>query len=185
MIDGGRRVGGVSPDEPPLKAGEFVLGYRDEMGRFPRRHARRCSPKRDLCGLPQAAPEGRGVPPVPEGERQGAEDEELLAAKMMGRWCSGAPRALCPLHEDPALGDDDARNNALPVPRRRPDRRANPRDSAVAGVVRLHRMIRRGSAYGSMLPEGVTEDDGIGGLATRGHAGACGGHDLLEANHPA
>jgi hypothetical protein len=44
---------------------------------------------------------------------KGAEDEELLAAKMMGRWRSGAPPALCPLHEDPALGDDDARNNAL------------------------------------------------------------------------
>ena len=30
----------------------------------------------------------------------------------------------------------------------------------MAGVVRLHRMIRRGTAYGSLLPEGVMEDDG-------------------------
>jgi hypothetical protein len=30
----------------------------------------------------------------------------------------------------------------------------------VAGVPRLHRMIRRGTAYGPMLPEGVLEDDG-------------------------
>jgi deferrochelatase/peroxidase EfeB len=39
-------------------------------------------------------------------------------------------------------------------------RRCNPRDADVAGVVRLHRMIRRGTAYGPLLPEGVLEDDG-------------------------
>jgi len=36
----------------------------------------------------------------------------------------------------------------------------NPRDSVVVGEVRLHRMIRRGTSYGSPLPEGVLEDDG-------------------------
>ena len=36
----------------------------------------------------------------------------------------------------------------------------NPRDAVVAGSVRLHRMIRRGTAYGPPLPEGVLEDDG-------------------------
>src|SRR6185369_11223107 len=40
-------------------------------------------------------------------------------------------------------------------------RRANPRDASVAGVVRLHRMIRRGTAYGPELPEGVLDDDGV------------------------
>ena len=30
----------------------------------------------------------------------------------------------------------------------------------MAGVVRLHRIIRRGTAYGPLLPEGVMEDDG-------------------------
>ena len=47
-------------------------------------------------------------------------------------------------------------------------RRANPRD-ALDGEgsvdVRLHRMIRRGTSYGPMLPEGVLEDDGV----DRGH----------------
>ena len=37
--------------------------------------------------------------------------EELLAAKMMGRWRSGAPLALCPMHDDPAIGLDPRRNN--------------------------------------------------------------------------
>lgn len=36
----------------------------------------------------------------------------------------------------------------------------NPRDSAIIGEVRLHRMIRRGTSYGPMLPAGVLEDDG-------------------------
>jgi hypothetical protein len=40
-------------------------------------------------------------------------------------------------------------------------RRTNPRDASVAGVVRLHRMIRRGTAYGTELPEGALEDDGV------------------------
>ena len=40
-------------------------------------------------------------------------------------------------------------------------RRMNPRDADVAGVVRIHRMIRRGTSYGPSLPEGVLEDDGV------------------------
>jgi len=38
---------------------------------------------------------------------------------------------------------------------------SNPRDASVAGVVRIHRMLRRGTAYGPELPEGVLEDDGV------------------------
>jgi Dyp-type peroxidase family len=97
------------------------------------------------------------------------EEQEHLAAKMMGRWRSGAPLALCPVHDDPPLGADIARNNDFlyeddPTGYKTPPgshvRRANPRDASVAGVVRLHRMIRRGTAYGPELPEGVLEDDG-------------------------
>src|SRR5439155_478763 len=40
-------------------------------------------------------------------------------------------------------------------------RRMNPRDADVAGVVRIHRMIRRGTSYGPPLPNGVLDDDGI------------------------
>ena len=100
----------------------------------------------------------------------GPADEEHLAAKMMGRWRSGAPLALCPLHDDPDLGADASRNNAFgyrdddaigyKTPAGSHVRRANPRDAAVAGVARLHRMVRRGAAYGPALPEGVLEDDG-------------------------
>jgi deferrochelatase/peroxidase EfeB len=68
-----------------------------------------------------------------------SEEEELIAAKMMGRWRSGAPLARCPLHDDPALGADPKRNNDFlykqddPIGYKTPPgshiRRMNPRDS--------------------------------------------------------
>jgi len=89
---------------------------------------------------------------------------------MMGRWRSGAPLALCPMHDDPALGEDPTRNNSFlfkaddatgyKTPPGSHVRRCNPRDAEVAGVARLHRMIRRGTAYGPLLPPGVLQDDG-------------------------
>ncbi|HSF14781.1 MAG TPA: Dyp-type peroxidase [Vicinamibacteria bacterium] len=166
----GTGIPGSNPREEPLKAGEFILGYRDEMGgtqttrpevlgkngtyiAFRKLHQRVAAFRRYLK-------ENATTP----------EDEELLAAKMMGRWRSGAPLALCPLHDDPELGSDPRRNNDFlyrdddPAGFKTPGgshiRRTNPRDTSVAGVVRLHRMIRRGTAYGPPLPEGVLEDDG-------------------------
>lgn len=169
-IEGGG-VPGDNPYDPPLKAGELVLGYEDELG--------------GLSPAPQPAALGRNgtyvvfrklhqrVAAFRRYLRDNAKDpadEELLAAKMMGRWRSGAPLALCPLHDDPAVGEDDSRNNAFqygtddPIGYKTPPgshaRRCNPRDAAVAGVVRLHRMVRRGTAYGPPLPEGVLDDDG-------------------------
>jgi deferrochelatase/peroxidase EfeB len=98
------------------------------------------------------------------------EAEELLAAKMMGRWRSGAPLALCPLHDNAKLGVDPRSNNdflfkaddaiGYKTPPGSHIRRMNPRDADVAGLARIHRMIRRGTSYGSPLPSGVLEDDG-------------------------
>ena len=89
---------------------------------------------------------------------------------MMGRWRSGAPLALCPFHDDPELGADPRRRNDFlyreddPAGFKTPGgshiRRANPRDASIAGFARIHRMIRRGTAYGPLLAEGVLEDDG-------------------------
>ena len=71
------------------------------------------------------------------------DEEELLAAKMMGRWRSGAPLALCPLHDDPgarcrsrSATTTSSTPTTRPGTRRRPGshiRRANPRDASVAG----------------------------------------------------
>jgi len=97
-------------------------------------------------------------------------EEALLGAKMVGRWPSGAPLALSPVGDDPELGADAHRHNdfgygddprGLKCPMGSHVRRMNPRDAAVIGVTRLHRVFRRGTAYGPMLPEGVLEDDGV------------------------
>jgi deferrochelatase/peroxidase EfeB len=96
-------------------------------------------------------------------------EEELLAAKFVGRWPSGAPLALTPDQDDPDLGADPERNNAfmygddpqgLKCPLGAHARRMNPRDSVITGTPRLHRIIRRGTTYGPPLPPGVLEDDG-------------------------
>ena len=42
---------------------------------------------------------------------QTPEEQELIAAKLMGRWRSGAPLVLAPDKDDPALGADPQRNN--------------------------------------------------------------------------
>jgi Dyp-type peroxidase family len=157
--------------EPALKAGEIVLGYPDETGGLPP------MPLPDVLGrngsyvafrkLHQRVATFRRYLRDHARDR---DDEELLAAKMMGRWRSGAPLARCRLHDDPELGGDAMRNNDFDydedaigyhTPPGSHIRRTNPRDAAVAGVVRLHRLIRRGTAYGPALPEGVLDDDGV------------------------
>ena len=91
---------------------------------------------------------------------------------MVGRWQSGAPLVRAPERDDPELGADPRRNNdfrygddlrGLKCPAGAHARRANPRDALDqenAVDVRLHRMIRRGTSYGPMLPDGVLDDDG-------------------------
>jgi Dyp-type peroxidase family len=166
----GSGIPGTNPHEAPLKAGEFVLGYPDEMSDDPP------IPQPEILGrngsyvvfrkLHQRVAAFRRYLRANAGA---AVDEELLAAKMMGRWRSGAPLALSPTADDAALGTDSQRNNAFlfegdAVGYRTPlgshIRRVNPRDAQVAGVPRIHRMIRRGTAYGPPLPDGVLDDDG-------------------------
>ncbi|MFE7313084.1 Dyp-type peroxidase [Streptomyces sp. NPDC057555] len=156
--------------EVPLKAGEFVLGQRDEIGGIQ-------TPQPEVLGRNGSYAVFRKLHQRVAAFRRylrdnatGPEDEELLAAKIMGRWRSGAPLALSPQHDDPDLGADPHRRNTFLYERDDPAgfitpsgchiRRGNPRDAAVAGEVRLHRMIRRGAVYGPPLPEGVLEDDG-------------------------
>jgi Dyp-type peroxidase family len=100
-----------------------------------------------------------------------SEGEELIAAKMVGRWRSGAPLVLAPEHDDPNLGADADRNNTfsyegdmqgLKCPFSSHIRRVNPRDALKNDLVAvdLHYFLRRGTNYGPPLPEGVLEDDG-------------------------
>jgi Dyp-type peroxidase family len=101
------------------------------------------------------------------------EEQELIAAKLMGRWRSGAPLTLCPETDDPELGADLERCNAFnykesdphgyAVPLGSHMRRMNPRDTAVN--MNRRRMIRRGATYGPHLPEGQPDDGQERGIA--------------------
>ena len=102
-----------------------------------------------------------------------AEEQELIAAKLMGRWRSGAPLVLSPDKDDPELGADPQRNNdfnykemdphGYAVPLGSHARRMNPRDTAAN--MNRRRMIRRGATYGPQLPDGEAEDGAERGIA--------------------
>ncbi|GIE89036.1 Dyp-type peroxidase [Actinoplanes regularis] len=162
---------GSNPREAPIKAGEFILGYPCETGGLPP------MPSPDVLGRNGTYVAVRKIHTKAAAWRRylrantsGAEDEALLAAKMVGRWPSGAPLTLTPEHDDPELAADPHRNNdflyrendeqGLRCPAGAHIRRVNPRDAAIIGDARMHRLIRRGTTYGPPLPEGVLEDDG-------------------------
>ncbi len=163
-----------NPKEEPLKAGEIILGYPDETGELPP------MPTPEVLGRNGTYVVFRKLHTRVAAYRQylrakaaSREEEALLGAKMVGRWQSGAPLALSPERDDPELGADPHRNNdflyaddlrGFKCPAGAHARRANPRDALDhegSVDVRLHRMIRRGTSYGPMLPEGVLEDDGV------------------------
>src|SRR6185295_6970960 len=156
----------------PIKAGEFILGYPGEAGLV----------------LPMPLPDVLGRNGTFVGLRKyqsrvGAfnrflrangsteAERELVAAKLVGRWRSGAPLTLAPDVDDPALGADPKRNNDFdyandPHGRKIPFgahiRRMNPRDTELTRLtdVNLHRLIRRGTTYGLPYdPNAVSEAD--------------------------
>jgi Dyp-type peroxidase family len=157
-----------------LKAGEFILGYPDEDG-----------PPHDQPQPELLSRNGSYMAYRRLQEHVGAfrdflkqhgqtpEEQELVAAKLMGRWRSGAPLVSAPDRDDPALGSDPLRNNdfnykqqdplGYAVPLGSHIRRMNPRDTAAN--MQRHRMIRRGATYGSPLPEGAPEDGNERGIA--------------------
>ena len=157
-----------------LEPGEFILGYADEDG--------------PVVDLPEPAVLSRNGSFMAYRRLQEhvglfraylaenaetPEEQELLAAKFMGRWRSGAPLVLAPDADDPELGADPMRNNDFNYKEMDPlgyacplgshARRLNPRDTA--HNMNRRRMIRRGATYGPALPDGAPEDDVDRGIA--------------------
>jgi Dyp-type peroxidase family len=176
----------------PIALGEFVLGHEDEESRSV--HNPR---KRPLPSAP-ADPLGRNgtyvvwrklcqdVAAFRRRLREAAEryhgDEDLLAAKIVGRWRDGSPLIHAPQRPQPgfdalAPGANDFRytrdTEGLECPLGAHIRRANPRDALDPdpgpdggdGLLTFrHRIIRRGMPYGPPLPPGVLDDEEQRGL---------------------
>jgi Dyp-type peroxidase family len=159
---------------PALKAGEFILGYPDEAYAAPlipqpeilSRNGSYMAYRRLQEHIGQFRDFLRANGNTPD-------EQELLAAKLMGRWRSGAPLVLAPEKDDPALGKDPQRNNNFNYKEQDPQgyamplgchcRRMNPRDTAAN--INRRRMIRRGATYGSYLPEDQPDDGTERGIA--------------------
>ncbi len=155
-------------EERAIKAGEFILGYPSENGQ--------------PLAMPEPMILGRNGSFVVMRKYQSrvgafnaflkshgetAEDRERLAAKMFGRWRSGAPLILSPDRDEPAIGDDPERNNNFTykddpkgrlVPLGCHMRRLNPRDTDLTLLtdVNIHRIIRRSSTFGPQYSEDVS-----------------------------
>jgi len=158
----------------PVKAGEFVLGYENELGVI----AQGPGPEAfwrngTYISIRKIHQDVAAFRAWLRASADSDAGREFNAAKLMGRWRSGCPLALSPTEDRPELAHDPLRNNDFayyyddPDGRKTPTgshiRRVNPRDALRDSITdnRLHRLLRRGSAYGPLLPEDESADDGI------------------------
>jgi Dyp-type peroxidase family len=188
-----------SSNQDLTKAGEFILGYLNEDGNYPPTPTVPIAQDQnaDLGLLSETALKDFGrngsylvfrkLTQDVAGLRQyfqntfsTPEEGIRMAAKVVGRWPSGAPLVQAP-DGDP-LTDRESKNDVLadsnnftyrkddPQGLRCPFsshiRRTNPRDSLGQDAdesikdSRRRRLLRRGAVYGNPLPEDILEDDG-------------------------
>lgn len=158
--------------ERPIKAGEFLLGYANEAGNnYPMPQPLEFAKNGTFVIFRKYHSHVAAFNKYLSEQAKSKDEQELIAAKMVGRWRSGAPLNMCPFKDNAALGADATKNNDFDfsndqngkiVPYSSHMRRMNPRNSkmAVLSDVNLHRIIRKGVGYGPALPEGSTKDDG-------------------------
>jgi Dyp-type peroxidase family len=144
----------------PIKAGEFILGYPGEAGvPLPMPQPEILGRNGTFIGLRKYQSRVGAFNRFLHENSHTEQERELLAAKLIGRWRSGAPLTLAPEVDNRTLGADPQRNNdfnyandphGLQVPLGSHIRRMNPRDSRLTLLTdnNLHRVIRRGTTYG-------------------------------------
>jgi Dyp-type peroxidase family len=159
----------------PIKAGEFILGYPGETGvPLPMPQPDVLGRNGSFVGLRKYQTRVGAFNRFLRANAQTEDERELLAAKLVGRWRSGAPLTLAPDVDNPELGKDAQRNNDFDyendrqgrqVPLGSHIRRMNPRDTELALLsdVNLHRVIRRGTTYGPPYDKDAVavEDDEV------------------------
>jgi Dyp-type peroxidase family len=162
------------PGQDLLWPGEFVLGYPGQDLRDPQRPGPIAAlPAPWACNgsymvfrrLEQRVPEFRNFVRA-QAARLGI-GAELLAARLVGRWRSGAPLELAALADNPWLAADPTRNNDFSYagdpfqcacPYAAHIRKANPRDDPPGdkAVTLGHRVIRTGIPFGPEVMPGET-----------------------------
>jgi len=201
-------------ENDPVATGEFVLGYQNEYAGATRLPSvgEQDDPEKILWQHPDARKRLRAfgmngtylafrklsqdvdgfwafvaANSTSAGSAGDSERMESTAAKLMGRWRSGAPLVLARAHDIPALGPDPRLNNNFGYAATDPEglvcpigahiRRANPRDSLPFTpaksfeLTRRHRLIRRGRKYveyGAGGSAGNPVDQGICFIALNG-----------------
>lgn len=180
-----------------IKPGEFILGYQNEDGNFP------LTPIVDAAqdennNLQLLENKGANKPQLKDFGRNGSylvfrklhqhvakfrqyfrdnfsdpQQQELMAAKVVGRWRSGAPLVLAPDYDpnDSKITDNNSFSyretdiHGYKCPLGAHIRRVNPRDALEQDPhnslksVNRRRLLRRGVIYGEPLPDDAFEDD--------------------------
>jgi deferrochelatase/peroxidase EfeB len=161
----------------PSKPGEFFLGYPDETGVIPiQPQPEILSKNGSFLGYRKMREHVGAFRDFLKANGKTVEEQELVAAKLMGRWRkTGAPLVLCPDKDDRDLGFDNTRNNHFDYEKMDPHgyacpmgshiRRMNVRDSRVSRIMNRRLIIRRGGTYGPYLPDDVPDDGANRGIA--------------------
>lgn len=186
----GEYVDGKDTTWKHLKPGEFILGYEDEFGEValsPKHYdLRKNGTYLVFRKLEQDVKAFRDFLKKTSGKiwnKTNAETENLLAAKLMGRWESGCPLELSDKKDDPTFDYKNPKENndflysndkdGLKCPLGAHIRRTNPRDQLLKlekdwmqpgkNLYHLnrHRIIRRGLTYGEPYAERSHEKRGL------------------------
>ncbi len=164
----------------PSKPGEFFLGYPDDAGVIPiQPQPEILSKNGSFLGYRKVREHVGAFRDFLKANGNTPEEQELVAAKIMGRWRkTGAPLVLCPDKDDRELGFDDKRNNNFDYEKMDPHgyacpvtshvRRMNVRDSRVSRIMNRRLIIRRGGTYGPYLPDDAPDDGANRGIAVFG-----------------
>lgn len=193
-------IEGLSQKGPPensLATGEFILGYKNEYGKIT--NSPWINPDRDPMNMLEKGEVDSNSSDlgkngtylvfrdlkqnvrafwnfVNEASKKvyGSSDHDkrlYMAAKMVGRWPSGAPITLCPEQDDIEQStmnsflyrDTDAEGKCCPMGAH--IRRANPRDGLEGSkeesiqVSNRHRILRRGRPYGAPISRTLDIDE--------------------------
>lgn len=180
--------------ENTIPAGEFILGYTNSYHQYPDvpvvpdTPASQLLPAAETTGMRNLGKNGSYLvfrqmeqnvqgfweyvrAATAEEGNPNADEMIKLAAKMVGRWPSGAPICLAPEKDDTSMENMDSfayrshDSTGLKCPIGSHIRRTNPRDAMDADlktsieIANKHRILRRGRSYGKPVCENLNPAD--------------------------